>query len=87
MSSSVTMLLDVLGGVFNKLGRTVQISKNGVEELSYLKCEHDEEVDSSLFAHINYFVTECEYERVIVQATDTNNSILARYYSCTIPVD
>ena len=77
----------IFGGVFSNPGRTVQISKNRLEELSDLKSEQHEEADSSRFRHINYFVTELGYNRVIVQATDIDNIILAMHYSCRIPVD
>ena len=77
----------ILGGVFSDPGRTVQISKNGVEELSYLKFEQHEEADSSLlFVHINYFVTKHRYQRVIVQVTDTTNSNLSHLLQLCYPV-
>ena len=73
--------------VSSAIQEELQINKNGVEELSDLKCEQHEEADSSVFTHINYFAPELVYQRVIVQATDTDTIILGMYYSCIIPVD
>ena len=61
------------------------LTAEGVSELICLTCPQHEEVDTRIFAHTAYSVSNQDCTGVIIKATDTDIAILGVYHSQRMP--